>query len=78
VPAKSTLIDSYSKLTKAGTRPGKKIKEAQALQMMSDYFQKNRANLSKSIAEHRDLIIELLMEGCTADQAFSKVQDQAT
>jgi hypothetical protein len=79
VPArKSTLIDSYSKLTDVANRPGKKIKEHDALTMMSDYFQKNRTTLPASIVRHRELILELLMEGFTAEEAFSKVNEMAS
>jgi hypothetical protein len=74
VTAKSTLINSYSKLNEAGNRPSKKVREPEALKMMSDYYQKNKANLPTSIADYREEIVELLMEGFAAEEAFSKVQ----
>jgi hypothetical protein len=37
VPArKSTLLDSYSKLDKTGSKPGKKVKEPEALRMPAE------------------------------------------
>jgi len=79
VPAKKcTLLESYSKLDKTGSKPGKKVKEPEALKMMSDYYQKNKANLPKSIAAHREVIVALLMEGFTAEEAFSKVKSLGT
>jgi hypothetical protein len=72
--AKSTLLDSYSKLGKTAPKPGKKVKEPEALKMMSDYYQKNRAQLPKSIATHREVIVELLMAGFAVEEAFSKVE----
>jgi hypothetical protein len=75
VPAKkSTLIQSYSKLTQAAHRAGKKRKEPEALQMMSEYYQSNKAQLPSSIVDHREVIVELLMEGFTAEEAFSKAR----
>jgi hypothetical protein len=79
VPArKSKLLDSYSKLDKAGSKPGKKVKEPAALTMMSNYYRENKNGLPKSIVAHREVIIDLLMEGFTAEEAFSKVGRLAT
>ncbi|HEY9446800.1 MAG TPA: hypothetical protein VIQ62_06970 [Burkholderiales bacterium] len=74
VAKKSTLIDSYSKLTKTATKRGKKLKEPEALKTMSDYFQAHRAELPSSIVSHRDVIVEILMAGYTAEEAFSKAE----
>ena len=53
--------------------PTQKITEAAAAQMMSDYFQKNRAMLPLSVRKHRERLIELLMAGSSAEEAFSVV-----
>lgn len=74
VPArKSTLIESYSKLTQKAVVPAKKIKEVDALAHMSAYFQENKAKLPPKIRDHRETIIELLMSGASAEEAFSTV-----
>jgi hypothetical protein len=78
VPAgKSTLIDSYSKLTQASKKAGKKLKQPEALKIMSEYYQANRQDLPSSIVNHRDIIVQLLMAGYTAEEAFAKVQPGA-
>lgn len=72
VPAKrSTLIQSYSKLTQLAQRGGKKLKEPDALKVMWDYYQANKAKLPSSIVRYREVIVELLMAGLTAEEAFS-------
>jgi hypothetical protein len=71
---KSSLIHSYSKLDKPANKPGKKAKEAEALQSMSQYYREHRATLPSSIVDHRLLIVDLLMMGFTADEAFSQAQ----
>lgn len=70
--AKSSLIDSYVKLTKTAEKRGKKLKEPDALKVMSDYYRENRAQLPSSISQHRDAIVEILMAGYPVDQAFAK------
>ena len=50
----------------------KKLKKAEALKIMSDYFKQNKANLPRSITTRRELIVELLIQGFTAEQAFSE------
>jgi hypothetical protein len=75
VPArKSKLIESYSKLTQAADKAGKKRKEPDALKTMSDYYRANKAKLPSSIVDCREVIVELLMEGIAAEEAFSKAK----
>ena len=71
VPSKkSTLIGSYSILdTDAKVR---KPNRDEALQLMSDHYRSHKASLPQSIRNHRDLIVDLLMEGVTAEDAFSE------
>lgn len=40
--------------------------------MMEAFYKQNKERLPTSVREHRDLIIELLMEGFTEEEAFSK------
>jgi hypothetical protein len=66
----STLLQSYSKLApSAGARP-KRRKEAEARQLMADYFAEHKASLSAEIRERRELIIDLIVEGASAEEAF--------
>jgi hypothetical protein len=68
---KSTLIETYSKLGPPLATARKKIKEPAALQAMGAYFQEHKATLPPQIREHREVIIELLMAGVSAEEAFS-------
>jgi hypothetical protein len=70
---KSKLIDSYSKLSATKTKPGKKIKEPDALQAMAAYYREHKSELPARVRNHRELIVELLMEGLAAEEAFSAV-----
>lgn len=75
VPSKkSTLIGAFSKLTGPATKKaGAKVKETDALQVMSVYYQAHKSELPAGVREHRDLIIDLLMEGLPVEDAFSTV-----
>ena len=74
VPAKkSTLIGTYTRLTEKVSAPTKKIKEADALKNMAAYFQENRAKLPPKVRDHRETIVELLMTGASAEEAFATV-----
>ena len=47
-------------------------KEADAKQMMSQYFMANKVNLPKDIAQHREAIIADLMAGLSPEEAFGR------
>ena len=70
---KSSLIATYSRLTEKVSKPGKKIKEADALEKMAAYFQENKSKLPPAIRKHRETIVELLMAGISAEDAFATV-----
>ena len=71
VPAtRSTLIQSYSKLTSAHSAKPRKRKDAEARQLMADYFSQHRADLPPEIRDRREFIIDLLMEGASPEEAF--------
>jgi hypothetical protein len=74
VPANSSLIESYSQLTKPTDKAGKKRKEADALKIMSEHYQANKATLSPSIVKRREVIVELLMAGFAVEEAFAKAR----
>jgi hypothetical protein len=63
-------FDGFVKRTETAIKPRKKIKEAKALQLMAAYFQEHKATLPPSIRGHRELIIELIVEGFSEDEAF--------
>lgn len=69
---KSKLIESYTKLDKHGDKRGKKRKEPEALKTMSDYYQTHRAGLPHTIAAQREVIVEMLMEGYSPEEAFAR------
>jgi hypothetical protein len=71
VPAqRSTLIQSYSKLSPSHSAKPKKRKEAEARQLMADYFRQHKASMPPDIRASRELIIDLLVEGASAEEAF--------
>ena len=74
--ARSTLIESYSKLdTKAGKR-GKKLKEPEALKAMHDHFVANRATLPADTRDYREVILALMMDGIATEQAFAQALER--
>lgn len=68
----NTDFDGFVKNTESAVKPRKKIKESEALSLMASYFQANKQHLPDSIRVHRELIIELLMEGFTPEESFSQ------
>src|SRR5437762_503207 len=73
VPAKkSTLIGQYSKLDRPAPKPAKRLTEDQAVVIMSDYYQKNRATLPTWIKECREMILELLLAGVPVEEAYAQ------
>lgn len=75
VPSKrSKLVSSYSLLDTDAKTALRKPKEAEALQLMSDYYIANKADLPAEIREFREAIVELIMEGLPVAEAFSAVR----
>ena len=70
---KSKLIGSYSLLDTDARTILRKPKEAEALEIMAKYFQAHKAGLPTEVRKHRDLIVELIMEGLPPDEAFAMV-----
>ena len=68
---KSKLIRSYSRLTAAATAIGKKRKESEALQLMSDFYLEHKSRLPVHIRNHRDDIVEMLVAGLPVEQVFA-------
>lgn len=68
----STEFDIYIKNTEAAITPRTRIKRPAALKLMSEHYSAHKKQLPANISEQRELIIELLMEGFTAAEAFSQ------
>jgi hypothetical protein len=70
---RSTLIGSYSLLDTDAKTVARKPNETEALQLMSAYYQAHRSELSPQVRKHRELLVELLMEGMSPEDAFNMV-----
>lgn len=72
---KSTLIGSYSILDTDAKPSSTKPKESEALELMSQYYQANKATLPPlpEMKKHRESIVELIMDGLTPMEAFDLV-----
>jgi hypothetical protein len=67
----TTDFDGFVKHTETVIRPRKPVKEAKALELMSTYYQQNKASLPPSIRKNREQIVELIMEGFSPEEAFA-------
>ena len=76
--ARSTLIESYSKLDKPSAKRGRKLKEAEALTAMHDHFLANRATLPANTRDYREVILALLMDGIAVETAFAQALEKPT
>lgn len=68
----STDFDGYIKHTEKVVTPRPKRKRADALGLMAAYYHTHKSSLPSSIREKRELIIELLEEGFSEDEAFTQ------
>lgn len=75
-PARSTLLDSYRRLTAPAPKRGKKLKEQEAVAVMAEHFRANRASLPAHVRVHRDVITELLKAGFSPVEAFAQALDK--
>jgi hypothetical protein len=76
--AVSTDFDGYIKHTEKIITPRKRRQKKRALELMAEYYSKNKDSLPASLKVKRDLIIELLMEGLSPEDAFSQAAADAT
>jgi hypothetical protein len=74
--ARTTLIESYSKLVTPAAKRSKKVKEPEALKAMHDHYIANRASLPNSIVDQRDVIVALIREGIDVETAFAKAVEK--
>jgi hypothetical protein len=70
--SRTTLIESYTKLAKGPKPANKKVKEAEALKAMSEYFFANKESLPAAVRDNRSLILELIKSGIDVADAFAK------
>jgi hypothetical protein len=68
----STDFDWFIKESESKVKPRKKVSAAIAKDLMFQYYRANKSNLAPDINEQRELIVELLMEGFSAEEAFSE------
>jgi hypothetical protein len=74
--ARSTLIESYSKLMQPAEKRNKKVKEPEALKAMHDHYLAHRAELPAQIRDYRDMIVTLIMDGIGTEAAFANAIDR--
>lgn len=70
--AVSTDFDGFIKHTETSITPRKRIKKPEALKIMAQFYSKNKETLPSSVRDEREFIVELLMEGFSAEEAFAK------
>lgn len=73
---RSGLLESYAKLAPGPKSTAKKVKEPEALKLMSEYFYANKDTLPADVREQRTLIIELLKEGFPPADAFARALEK--
>ncbi len=70
--AVSTDFDGYIKHTEKAITPRKRIKKTEAIDLMAKFYSQHKEDLPSNVKSKRELIIELLVEGFTAEEAFSQ------
>lgn len=66
-------FDMYIETVEQKATPQVKLSRSDAMQMTIDYFKVNRTNLPKAISQHRDDIINLILEGYETEDAFKLI-----
>jgi len=72
----STDFDGYIRHTEKAITPKKRRQKKQALELMSEYWSKNKNTLTPSLKEKRSLIIKLLMDGLSPEEAFAQAAEK--
>ncbi|MBS9996653.1 hypothetical protein J4H39_05015 [Vibrio alginolyticus] len=68
-------FDMYIETAEQKATPPVRLSRADAMAMTLDFFKANRASLPKAISQHRDDIINLILEGYKTEEAFKLVSD---
>ena len=63
---------AFMKQAEAAAKHRKTVKEPVALEAMSAHFREHQATLPARVRERRPAIIEMIMEGFTAEEAFER------
>jgi hypothetical protein len=74
--ARSTLIESFTRLDAPAEARSKKLDEAEAVQAMHEHYKANRATLPPTVREHRDVIVALIMDGLPLETAFARALEK--
>ena len=69
--ARTTLIESFTRLVGPAATRGKKVKEPDAVAAMHEHFIAHRDSLPGDVRTHRDVIVALIMDGLTPQAAFA-------
>jgi hypothetical protein len=67
-----TKFNWFISETRKKITPRKTRKEPEAREMMAAYYKLHKGTLPASIREKRELIIELLMEGFSVEEAYAE------
>lgn len=73
----SNDFDGYIKHTETVITPRKRRKEPEALKIMAQFYSQNKETLPLTVRDEREFIVELLMEGFSAEEAFSQATNVA-
>ena len=68
--ARTTLIESFTRLVAPAGKRGKKVKEPEAVAAMHEHFIAHRDSLPADVRDHRDVIVALIMDGLPPQAAF--------
>lgn len=71
----STEFEGFVANTKEMIKTRKRRKESDALQLMGEFYKSHKDELPENISEQRMYILELLMEGFSAEETFSLAVD---
>lgn len=74
--ARTSLIESYSKLDKPAAKRNKKVKEPEALKAMHDHFLAHRDSLPAQVRDYREVIVALIMDGIGVEAAFTQALEK--
>jgi hypothetical protein len=64
-------FDLYIADSEKAVTPLKRVNRPQAMQLMADHYKVNRSSYPANISELREAIIENIMNGMSAEDAFS-------
>jgi hypothetical protein len=68
----TTDFDGFVKSAETAVKPRKRVKEATARELMASYYKEHKASLAPSVRDLRELIVELIVEGFSAEEAFAR------